>query len=546
MLLTLAVALKELEILKDAVVVAGSGGLNRAIRWTHIIDFPDVAPWVSRGDLLLTTAFAFKDNPEAHLGLIPVLAEKELVGMIVNTGPYFNQVPQSVVCLADELDFPIITLPWEVRLADVTKAIHEFILKEQYSYLERSLQIHRVLTELVSAGRGLCDLADKLSVLLNRSITIEDHALELLAYASPGPIDEMRTRTISQGRTPDQLIEYLNSQRLLDRLRENPKPHKLPPIPEIGMTYERIVAPILVGSKLYGYVWIIAAEGPLKELDFLAIEHAATVAALIFSRQEAISEAEQRFKGHLLDRILDLNPYHDLVDLQNALLQLGIHKGYQAMVVKEISAKPGGPARVARMIELEMLRSGIHSLVVQRGQRIVTIMGTANPLCGNESATALLDIAARDGVDLIIGVGTATDSLTNVRQSYQEADEAMREGEKLSRGKPGVWSFDNLGILPWLATLPPDVHLSSRLHRIVKEISDYDSKRGTEYLKTLEVYLDTHGNKQGAARELFIHRNTLRQRLEFLGENYKIDFDDPITLLNLHIALKDWHLNRDG
>jgi purine catabolism regulator len=53
---------------------SGRGGLDSVIQWTHIVDFPDVAPWVLKGDLLITTGFDFKDDPDGYLKLIPVLA----------------------------------------------------------------------------------------------------------------------------------------------------------------------------------------------------------------------------------------------------------------------------------------------------------------------------------------------------------------------------------------------------------------------------------------------------------------------------------------
>jgi hypothetical protein len=43
-----------LDVLKDARLVAGAGGLSRPIRWVHIVDIPDVVEWVQEGDLLLT------------------------------------------------------------------------------------------------------------------------------------------------------------------------------------------------------------------------------------------------------------------------------------------------------------------------------------------------------------------------------------------------------------------------------------------------------------------------------------------------------------
>jgi len=541
--LTLASALKELDILSQSRVIAGRGGLDSVIQWTHIVDFPDVAPWVRKGDLLITTGFVFKDNPDAYLELIPVLAEKGLAGMIVAE---IVHIPRSVIRLADELDFPIITVPWKVRFVELTQAIHERILSGQYALIDHSFHIHKVLTDLVLAGKGLDDLAGTLANLLERSVTIEDKSLLLLAHTSVGPIDEMRKKSIAQGRTPEEMVAYLHSEGIFENLRRDPRPQRVPSVPEMGMTLERIIAPILVGAELYGYVWIIAGESPLQELDFLAIERAATVAALILSREEAIYEAEQRVKHTLLDDLLELDPYHDLGDLQRTLARMGFRGEYQVMSLREISAKPPRPTRLATFLDRELQVKRIRSVVVQRGQRFIILHGTRGSRSGSELAHAIMDAASRNGLSLLIGLGSPSRDAARVRRCYQEAVEALQLGAKLSDGKPGVWPFQDLGVLHWMGALPPEILSASRFHRVVREMIDQDREKGTDCFRTLEVFLDCHGNQRQAAQKLYIHRNTLRQRLASLQETWSLDLKDPLTLLNLHLVIKDWRLNRAG
>ena len=57
------------------------------------------------------------------------------------------------------------------------------------------------------------------------------------------------------------------------------QPVRLEAQPDLGMTMERIVSPIVVGGEIYGYIWIVAGDHPLTDLDELALDHAATVAA---------------------------------------------------------------------------------------------------------------------------------------------------------------------------------------------------------------------------------------------------------------------------
>jgi len=182
--------------------------------------------------------------------------------------------------------------------------------------------------------------------------------------------------------------------------------------------------------------------------------------------------------------------------------------------------------------------------VIERGQRLIVLLGTPDPRRGLEAARILVEEGTRQGFSLVIGLGTASRQASGVRKCYQEATEALRIGKALSEGKPGVWAFENLGILPWLKALPPEIHSASRHHRVVQEIAEYDQEHSRELLKTIEVYLDRLGNAQQSAHDLFIHRNTLRQRLAKIEETWELNLRDPYTVLNLLIAIKDWRLHR--
>lgn len=547
MALTIGYALQNFEIFASARVVAGHGGLDREIHWAHILDLPEITPWVRQGDLLMTTAFALKDEPQTLVELIPTLAQKGLAGVVVALGPYFNRIPDEMVAVADHLDFPIITLPWEVPFVEVTQVVHEYILRQQYAHIEKSLEIHDVLTRLVLEGKTLEDLVLSLAGLLTRAVTIEDHSMRMLAYASPGPIDELRRNTIETGRTPPALVDYLEKSGLFAALREDPRPHPVPPVPELGMTYERTVAPIVVGGNLLGYVWIVATEdSPLTKLDFLAIEHAATVAALVLTRQQAVFEAEQRVKAALLENLLELDPYRDGRVLNETILKLGLNRGFQVLAIEENSEQPLGPLALANLIEAEGAQDGLQITVVQRLNKIIVLLGTPEQGKGKRFAESLVQAAEAQRATLVAGIGRWACEDRLARQCYMEAAEALRIGKVLSQGKSGVWEFENLGFLQWSNTLPSDLLLSSSYFQTIQRMAIHDQVENDFCLPTLEAYLDHSGNKQRVADALYIHRNTLRQRMQKIQELWGIDWENQYMLMNLYIAIKQWRLAEGG
>ena len=542
--LTVADVLKEIPLFSSAQVVAGQKGLHRVIRWTHIVDFPDVEPWVRAGDFLLTTAFALKDNPAMQRELIPSLVQKGLSGMAVAIGRYFYEIPPEMTRSADDLAFPILTIPFEIPFVEITQAIHRRIVMEQYDLLEKSFHIHRVLTQLVLQEGDLGAVAESLAKLINRSVTIEDTSFHLLAYAAASPEDDVRKQTISEGRTPEPVVTYLTAQGFFDEIRRNPGPRLLPPIPQLGLTLERIIAPIIVGAQLYGYVWIIAANNPLAELDFQAIESATIVAALIITRQQTIYETEQRLKDSLLNNLIDPDPYHDIASVIETFQKLGLQYGYQVLVLEQVSDKLLDSSRLCALIEAEMRTTEQRVTVIHREQRFIVLLGATEAAQGKDAAERLLQVTKDEGIALAIGIGSFSRQATHVRQCYQQAQEALQIGKTLSPGQPGVWVFEDLGFLHWLRSLPSDLQSDNRYYGLIRAMEEYDQKNDSELLKTLEAYLDHLGNSQQAARVLFIHRNTLNQRLGKIEENWDIDLKNSQTLINLIVAIKNWRLSK--
>ena len=542
--LTVADVLKEIPLFSSAQVVAGQKGLHRVIRWTHIVDFPDVEPWVRAGDFLLTTAFALKDNPAMQRELIPSLVQKGLSGMAVAIGRYFYEIPPEMTRSADDLAFPILTIPFEIPFVEITQAIHRRIVTEQYDLLEKSFHIHRVLTQLVLQEGDLGAVAESLAKLINRSVTIEDTSFHLLAYSAASPEDDVRKQTISEGRTPEPVVTYLTAQGFFDEIRRNPGPRLLPPIPQLGLTLERIIAPIIVGAQLYGYVWIIAANNPLAELDFQAIESATIVAALIITRQQTIYETEQRLKDSLLNNLIDPDPYHDIASVIETFQKLGLQYGYRVLVLEQVSDKLLDSSRLCALIEAEMRTTEQRLTVIHREQRFIVLLGATEAAQGKDAAERLLQVTKDEGIALAIGIGSFSRQATHVRQCYQQAQEALQIGKTLSPGQPGVWVFEDLGFLHWLRSLPSDLQSDNRYYGLIRAMEDYDQKNDSELLKTLEAYLDHLGNSQQAARVLFIHRNTLNQRLGKIEENWDIDLKNSQTLINLIVAIKNWRLSK--
>ena len=143
-------------------------------------------------------------------------------------------------------------------------------------------------------------------------------------------------------------------------------------------------------------------------------------------------------------------------------------------------------------------------------------------------------LAHASTADLSIGVSDPTAGPASYPGAFEEAHAAADIGPLL-RGDPGVTEFHRLGAYRYVLTSPNMVRTIDR--RRLDLLVDYDSRRGTTLLDTLERFLDERGNVVGTARVLYIHPNTLRQRLERIEDESGLDLERE-DWLSLAIAVK--------
>jgi len=80
--------------LRRGEVLAGSSGLDRAITWIKVLESPETINWLAEGELLLTVAFAIKDDQAAQRNLMRDLAAAGSSGLVIKPERYPARDPR--------------------------------------------------------------------------------------------------------------------------------------------------------------------------------------------------------------------------------------------------------------------------------------------------------------------------------------------------------------------------------------------------------------------------------------------------------------------
>src|SRR5947209_3435859 len=169
------------ELLKDVNVrlLAGEGGVDLPVRWVHITELTDPTPWLSGGELLLTTGLLL-DTAQRQREFITRLADHHLAGLGFGIGFGHDAVPESLIEAAAAREFPVFEVPYELPFIAITEAAFTQLVNEQYAVLRRALAAQERLERIVLSERGLDALAGALAALIGAAVLVFDPRGELL------------------------------------------------------------------------------------------------------------------------------------------------------------------------------------------------------------------------------------------------------------------------------------------------------------------------------------------------------------------------------
>src|SRR5690554_1665522 len=97
---------------QDFKVISGHKGLSNNISSVNIMDNPDAIDWFSAGEVLLTSGFFFKDSSYLQNKIMDQLKSINCPALCIKPQRYLNEIPENMIALSNDLDLPIIELPY--------------------------------------------------------------------------------------------------------------------------------------------------------------------------------------------------------------------------------------------------------------------------------------------------------------------------------------------------------------------------------------------------------------------------------------------------
>ncbi|XVQ06780.1 helix-turn-helix domain-containing protein [Spirillospora sp. CA-255316] len=403
-------------------------------------------------------------------------------------------------------------------LAETRAALEELsaasaLIQARSLAVERAAQAHDRMTSLVVRGGGVEDVAAVVVDVLGGATTVLDPSGRRLATV--GDIGDLNEAEVSAAAR-----ESRSMGRAVQR----------------GQWW---VATMAAGSGMLGTLVLrppAADDGDeLHAIDQRILERGALVIALLLLLRRNVSEAEARVRGELLGDLLDGRVTDPEVLTRRARL-VGADLDVPMVVVV---AHHDRDVRDRAVFWANAHAAAQRGLVAWRGEETALLLPGDDPgqiahYIAHEMSAAL-GRAVTVGAARPIGGAHADASTEAYADAYGEARRCADALLALGRHGQGA-SADELGFVGLL--LGGDRDVEGYLRGALGPLLDYDQRRGTALVHTLETYFATGGSMSKAAQRLHIHVNTVSQRLDRIGRILGPEWQDPERTLELQLALR--------
>jgi sugar diacid utilization regulator len=141
---------------------------------------------------------------------------------------------------------------------------------------------------------------------------------------------------------------------------------------------------------------------------------------------------------------------------------------------------------------------------------------------------AVRRVHAEVAPEVAIGISNPCEGAASFAAGFEEAAHALL-GTGVLRTRPRVLTYDDLGVYKYLLRMSRDAGDRDKHREAIAKLIDYDEAHRTSLLPTLEEFLARRGTISATAGALYIHPNTLRQRLRRIME-----------LTGLDLRREDW------
>lgn len=494
---------------RDAEVIAGKEGLQRTVKWIHIMEVTGIEELLDGGELILSTGVGWKESEELFLAFFEQLIDSGAAGICIELGTYIPKIPNKIIHLANRYQFPLIVFNHKVRFVDITQDLHSILIKKHYLMISDLEEYSNQLNQLLLKSNS----EQKILKFLHAHLK-----LDVIYVPNHGEIQILSNKSVKE---QDQILLQLKKSN--------------------HSAFRNIAnQPIQALNQKLADLFIISETDTVSEYEKIILDRTATALAQNTLRELYFEERRKTREAEWIQKWLDGISSDEQI--------------YKYITDAETDCKPQGcVALLLKMTHLDEnnldvthIKILFRSVFLQQG---FTLFSTIRKnylifILVNKRKNDDWKKRIQSGINQIqkslefqpkIAVGRFVEKLSEIKKSHRTAEETSIIHERKGDGSFSGF-YDDLHIYRLFSSIG-EQDLQDFIHDYLSPIIKYDQENKGKLIETLTTYLKCNGSKKETARNLFIVRQTLYQRLQKIAELLGEDFMDSTKRQAIEFAI---------
>lgn len=472
----------------------------------HISELDDPTPYLEGGELLLTTGIPLVGDRESVRDYVSRLASRGVVALGLGLGAGTDDVPADLEAACANAGLALLVVPVGIPFMHVSRAYWDLVGKTEQADLAASLNLQTSLTQAATRPQAVAAV------------------IKALANAVGGWAVYLPADGSAETYWPP--VE----RRILPQLREETArlglagTYSAATFPLQGM--DVIEYSIIADRRTAGFLAVCAGR-PLRKADRQLMLTGCMLLAVAAQREWQLTRANSILSS--TTTTLAVNGFVDAA----------------RFVAGDLIGSP-----LAERVQILAIRGdNLEALSTLELADRVSDMVTDEPASGLGASIRRSRLRAMDdGICYLILEPPTNSGGAEIVESAAETPASHRPGRRsqfaaaLSRPMPLSQLSGRIGDVRRSCALAPLGHIASgrglldpRAGEWVAQLAAYHR---ADLVGTVKSYIRHQGQWEVAARELKLHRNSLRHRIGIATRLIDADLDDPDVSANLWLALR--------
>lgn len=525
----------------DLKLVTNTKSLDqRTISSVEITETPDVGKFIPKNVLILTTAMVFENNQKELIPFIDSLIESEAIGIAIKVNRFLKQIDEEVIEYANRVNFPLLIIPDYYPLGSLLHQIMSVVLESEREEMSFALDIQRSFSNLLVQGASNDLLVSEFSLMIKSPIILLN------------PFKQIISRSQHFKNHLEQAEFYV--QECFSSSPTTNRKHSSVIVKEAdGSTTHLQLVEINVYSYYPHYLIIVNPEKIPYPASVFAIEQAAMVFQFNLYKNLMIDESLFANEAHFFTDLLNNQARGTFVE--SNWLTLSRKYGYiqsdfhQAILVNSKDmAQASSHSTTLKMNEKAILsyhwlRKHLdqyfnHALVFWRAENeeIILILQEEPTDLSSKLEAIAEDVHSLLDNQLLFSVGHSFLKWDKIEQSYIQTKLAYNQQIKDKNFDTVVYYRDS-GVEQLFNQLDNN-EIIYFCKSVLKDLAYPTEESKLDLRETLDTYLKNQGEISKTSNDLFIHRNTVKYRINRCEEILDVKIDDPEVSLNIRLALE--------